>query len=100
MTESTGVKEEMHCHSGFFSYFLSHKTARCLELVMDSPPEPLPGPFPGPAAGEGAYSAAPAESGNDLQSLRFLPSASWELLSSAKGVTSETQGVTRYLDKF
>ena len=87
MIESTGVKGEMHCHSGFLAIFgtIKQKSFRSFQGIL-SLPGPLPGPCPRPAGG--------------VQSLRILPSATRELPSSAKGVASETQGVTRYLDQF
>ena len=88
MTESTGVKGEMHCHSGFLAIFgtIKQQGVRSVRGILLSPQDPYQGPALDPLG--------------CVWSLRILPSATWELPSSAKGVTSETQGVTWYLDQF
>ena len=88
MTKSTGVKGEMHCHSGFLAIFgtIKQQGVRSFQGIL--PPGPLPEPCPRPAGSRA------------VQSLHILPSAPWELPSSAKGVTSETQRITQYLDQF
>ena len=88
MTDSTGVKEEMHCDSGFLAIFDTIKQ-RDVSSFQGFPLDPHQGPALDPLE---AYSTPDPQ----LE----LPSAQWELPSSAKGVTSERQGVTWYLDKF
>ena len=56
MTESTGVKGEIHCHSGFLAMFGTIKQQGVRSFQGDSHPGPVPGPCTGPTQ-EGAYSA-------------------------------------------
>ena len=60
MTESTGVKGEMHCHSGFLtiSGAIKQQAVRS-KLPGDSSPRPWP--YPGPAGG-GGLTASPGPS--------------------------------------
>ena len=97
MTESTGVKGEHTVIVVFFCYFgtIKQQGVRSLRGILTLDPGPALDPLGGLQRPQ-----APAGSGNDLRSLRTLPSAPWELPSFAKGVTSETQGVTHYLNKF